>query len=117
MSWAKREAAAGKRGDVVEGENDTGDFPAHQATLAARLRALRAMADPALSQLGIASMAHEITSRLSEALAADAAALHLRDETGEHLTLSLLYGTKRGPHARREIALGDGILGKVAATG
>ncbi len=101
----------------MEGENGMGDVPAHQATLAARLRALLAMADPALSQLGIASMAHEIASRLSEALSADATALHLRDETCEKLNLSLLYGTKRGPHAQREIALGEGILGKVAATG
>jgi signal transduction histidine kinase len=118
MSWAKREAgSAGKRGDCVEGEHGTGDFPAHPKNITARLRALQAIADPALSQLGIASMAHEISSRLSEVLPAEATALHLRDETGDQLTLGLLHGTKRGPHARREIALGEGVLGKVAATG
>jgi signal transduction histidine kinase len=107
----------------VAGDQGTDCFRSHatfvgvETNVAVRLRALQAVTDPALSQLGIATLLDEISSRLSDALSADAIALHLVDDDAERLSLKLLHGTKRGPHACRSITLGDGLVGGVAATG
>jgi signal transduction histidine kinase len=82
-----------------------------------RLRALRAVTDPALSYLGVATVTHEVSSRLSDALSADAVALHLLDDDAMRLSLRLIRGTKRGPHARSAIDIGEGLVGGVVATG
>jgi signal transduction histidine kinase len=84
---------------------------------ATRLRALQAVTDPDLSHLGVATATHEISSRLSDALSADAVALHLLHDDSTQLSLKLIRGTRRGPHARRAIDVGEGLVGGVAATG
>jgi signal transduction histidine kinase len=112
----KRDGSVGQRGTSGFFSEGTAGSRAAIDT-AARLRALQAVTDPALSQLGVATLAHEVALRVGEALSADAMALHLLDAEGEHLTMKLLHGTKRGPHARREVAVGEGLIGGVASNG
>jgi signal transduction histidine kinase len=108
----------------VEGEQSTDRFPSNPTNvradaddMTARIRVLRAVADPSLSQLGVATLIHEVALRLSDGLSADAVALHLLDGDADQLSLRLLHGSKHGPHGRREISLGEGVIGNVAATG
>jgi signal transduction histidine kinase len=93
------------------------DVHAEAAAAAARLRGLQSVTDPALSQLEVATLIEEIASRLSDGLAADTTAIHLLDGDAERLSLKHLIGTKLGPHAQHEVAVGEGIVGRVAATG
>jgi signal transduction histidine kinase len=81
-----------------------------------RLAALSEIVDPELSKLGLASFTGELLSRAIAAIGADEGLLYLATDDHRRLSLQAIHGASARDRPA-EIAVGDGMLGRVASTG
>jgi PAS domain S-box-containing protein len=85
-----------------------------------RLRAMQRITDATLSHLALDEILDELLVRLREELRVDAATVLLRARDGTHLEVCAARGTpeiEEDARGRTRIAIGEGIVGGIAAEG
>jgi PAS domain S-box-containing protein len=97
----------------------------HQAEQVARreaeaateeLRRLQALTDTALAHLGLDDLLRELLGRIGKVVAAEDVAIFLLDGDGQQLTLRAARGLADAVAAQATVPVGQGILGRVAAS-
>lgn len=82
----------------------------------ARLRALEALTDTALSQLAPDDLMRELLGRLTAAMRVDNAAILLLEEDGKTLTTRAAQGAEELVMGQVRVLVGQGFAGHIAAT-
>src|SRR5260221_9498842 len=82
----------------------------------ARLRALQALTDAALSHLALDDLLRELLGRVTAVMGVDTVGITLLDEDGRTLTLRAARGWGEEDVGRVQIPVGRGLLGRVAAS-
>jgi len=82
----------------------------------ARLRALQALTDAALSHLALDDLLRELLGRVTAVMGVDTVGITLLDEDGQTLTLRAARGLGEEDVGRVQIPVGRGFLGRVAAS-
>src|SRR5258706_1609307 len=82
----------------------------------ARLSALQALTDTALSSLALDDLLRELLGRVPAVMGVDNIAILLLEEDGQTLTLRAIRGQEVGAVGRTKIQLGRGVAGRVAAS-
>src|SRR5258708_3468190 len=82
----------------------------------ARLRALQALTDAALSHLTLDDLLRELLGRVTAVMGVDTVGITLLDEDGQTLTLRAARGLGEEDVGRVQIPVGRGFLGRVAAS-
>ncbi len=108
----------------------TGPAPAHDhaatglddlqgatTSVPARLQALQAVTDAALTHLHRDALLHQVLDRITQVLRVDNTAILLLDERAGDLVLHVARGPEEEVYGLVRVPLGQGIAGRIAATG
>ncbi len=82
----------------------------------ARLSALQALTDTALSSLALDDLLRELLGRVPAVMGVDNIAILLLDDDGQTLTLRAIRGEEVGAVGLTKIPLGCGVAGRIAAS-
>src|SRR5258706_5673211 len=82
-----------------------------------QLRRMQVLLDESLTRLPLDELLVEILDRVRELLRADSATLFLLDPARDVLVLRATIGLERDPDDVREIRVGEGFAGSIAASG
>ena len=85
--------------------------------LVKRLEDIQAVTDAALATLSLDELLQELLERIRTGVQADAAAIMLLTPDGNALTVRAVVGRGASLTAEREIPIGEGPAGRIAATG
>ena len=105
---------------VPSGDQSAGRLDAFQAAptnVPERLQALQAVTDAALSHLNRDALLHQVLDCITTVLHVDNTAILLLDESTQHLVLHVVQGPEEEVRGRVRVPLGQGIAGRIAATG
>jgi PAS domain S-box-containing protein len=83
----------------------------------ARLVALQAVTDAALTHLALDDLLGELVHRLTETLHVDNVAILLLDESGKRLRMRRVKGPEEAVASQVSVPVGVGFAGRIAATG
>ena len=102
-------------GDQPGGRLDA--FQAAPTSAPARLQALQAVTDAALAHLDRDALLRQVLDCITQILHVDNTAILLLDESTQHLVLHVVQGPEEEVRGRVRVPLGQGIAGRIAATG